>query len=195
MGWFFTKAALLTFGGAYAVLPYVYQGAVETHGWLTAAQMIDGLALGETTPGPADHGRRVRRLRRRLDEATCSAAPRCRSPARLAATVATFFTFLPSFLFILAGGPLIETTHGRLRFTAPLTAITAAVVGVIVNLAVFFAWHVLWPRGGEFGVAGFDAIAAVLCAAAAIALFRTRIGVIPVIGACGAVGGVLQLIR
>jgi chromate transporter len=81
---------------------------------------------------------------------------RCSSAGALAATVVTFFTFLPSFLFILAGGPLVEATHGRLKFTAPLTAITAAVVGVILNLALFFAWHVLWPQGfgGRFELIG-----------------------------------------
>ena len=144
MGWFFTKAAFLTFGGAYAVLPYVYQGAVETYAWLTPAQMIDGLALGETTPGPLIMivafvgfvGGWTKML----------FGPEALVLAGIAgACVATFFTFLPSFLFILAGGPLVETTHGQLRFTAPLTGITAAVVGVIVNLALFFAWHVFWP--------------------------------------------------
>ena len=134
MGWFFTKAALLTFGGAYAVLPYVYQGAVETYGWLTPVQMIDGLALGETTPGPLIMvvafvgfvGGWTKMLFGADSLALAGIA---------GASVATFFTFLPSFLFILAGGPLVETTHGQLRFTAPLTGITAAVVGVIVNLA------------------------------------------------------------
>ena len=89
----------------------------------------------------------------------------------------TFFTFLPSFLFILAGGPLVESTHGKLGFTAPLTGITAAVVGVIVNLAVFFGYHVLWPDG----LSGrFDALSAVIGVAAGIALFRFKVGVIPV---------------
>ena len=184
MGWFFTKAALLTFGGAYAVLPYVYQGAVEHYQLADAAQMIDGLALGETTPGPADHGGRVRRLRRRLDQAALG-------PGTLAlagcagAAVATFFTFLPSFLFILLGGPLVEATHGDLKFTAPLTGITAAVVGVIVNLAVFFAWHVLWPSGWP---GGFDWFSLAVGLAAIAALWRYRSGMIPVILACGAAG-------
>jgi chromate transporter len=103
----------------------------------------------------------------------------------LAATVVTFFTFLPSFIFILAGGPLIETTHGNLKFTAPLTAITAAVVGVILNLALFFAYHVLWPQGfgGPFSVAS-----AFITAAAALALFRFKVGVIPLLAGCAAVG-------
>ena len=152
MGWFFTKAALLTFGGAYAVLPYVYQGAVDQQHWLSAAQMIDGLALGETTPGPlimvvAFVGFVGGWTQCALFGAGC-AVP---SSASLAAAVVTFFTFLPSFLFILLGGPFIETTHGNLKFTAPLTGITAAVVGVIVNLAVFFAYHVLWPGRAGLG--------------------------------------------
>ena len=108
------------------------------------------------------------------------------------ATVTTFFTFLPSFLFILAGGPLVESTHGQLRFTAPLTAITAAVVGVIVNLAAFFAWHVFAPRGFAAGV---DYVSLLIFAAAAFALFRAKAGVIPVIAACGLAGLVVTLLR
>jgi chromate transporter len=189
MAWFFTKAALLTFGGAYAVLPYVYQGAVEHYGWLTAPQMIDGLALGETTPGPlimvvAFVGFVGGWTKALFGPEALFAA------GAVAAAVVTFFTFLPSFVFILLGGPLVETTHGELRFTAPLTGITAAVVGVIVNLAVFFAYHVLWPAG--FG-GRFEWAAAVLGAAAAVALFRFNAGIIPVIGACGAAGLVLRL--
>ena len=97
----------------------------------------------------------------------------------------TFFTFLPSFVFILAGGPFVEATHGKLGFTAPLSAITAAVVGVILNLAMFFAYHVLWPHG----LAGrFDAFSAAIAAAAAVALFRFKVGVMPLLGACAALG-------
>jgi chromate transporter len=190
MAWFFTKAALLTFGGAYAVLPYVYQGAVEHYHWLTAAQMIDGLALGETTPGPlimvvAFVG---------FVGAWTQAAIGPGAPALagcLGATVATFFTFLPSFLFILIGGPLVESTHGDLRFTAPLTGITAAVVGVILNLAVFFAWHVLWPQGFS---GRFDAFSLLVGIAAIVALWRYRTGMIPVIFACGAAGLAYRLV-
>ena len=97
----------------------------------------------------------------------------------------TFFTFLPSFVFILAGGPVVEATHGRLSFTAPLSAITAAVAGVILNLAMFFAYHVLWPQG--FG-GRFDAVSAVITVAAAIALFRFKVGVMPLLGACAVAG-------
>ena len=189
MGWFFTKAALLTFGGAYAVLPYVYQGAVESYQWLTPQQMIDGLALGETTPGPlimvvAFVGFVGGWTKQILGADYLFLA------GALAAGVVTFFTFLPSFLFILIGGPLIETTHGQVKFTAPLTAITAAVVGVIVNLAVFFAWHVWWPNSTRLTPfsGGFEWFAAVLTLAAAIALFRFKIGVMTVIAGCGLAG-------
>ena len=191
MAWFFTKAALVTFGGAYAVLPYVYQGAVEQFHWLAAAQMIDGLALGETTPGPlimvvAFVGFVGGWTQQVLGPDALVAG------AALAATVATFFTFLPSFVFILAGGPLVEATHGRLGFTAPLAAITAAVVGVIVNLALFFAWHVLWPHGFE---GRFDAVSAVIAAAAAVALLRFKVGVLPLLAACAGAGLVVHLMR
>jgi chromate transporter len=184
MGWFFTKAALLTFGGAYAVLPYVYQGAVEQHQWLTAPQMIDGLALGETTPGPLIMVVAFVGFVGGWFKAVLGPEALFLSGA-LAATVVTFFTFLPSFVFILAGGPVVEATHGRLGFTAPLSAITAAVVGVIVNLALFFAYHVLWPRGVD---GPFDAGAALITASAAVALFRFRVGVMPLLAACAVVG-------
>jgi chromate transporter len=189
MGWFFTKAALLTFGGAYAVLPYVYQGAVETHQWLSGPQMIDGLALGETTPGPlimvvAFVGFVGGWLKQALGPDALFLG------GALAATVVTFFTFLPSFVFILAGGPLVEATHGKLGFTAPLSAITAAVVGVILNLALFFADHVLWPGG--FG-GRFDAFSALIATGAALALFRFKVGVLPLLAACAVVGLVIRL--
>jgi chromate transporter len=193
MGWFFTKAALLTFGGAYAVLPYVYQGAVESFGWLTATQMIDGLALGETTPGPLIM---VVAFIGFVGSVTQQGlGPQLLPLAGIAgACVATFFTFVPSFLFILAGGPIIESTHGELRFTAPLTAITAAVVGVIVNLAAFFAWHVLWPHGWHAAqnLGGLDTVALGIGVVAAIALFRRMTGVVPVILGCGAAGWLLR---
>ncbi|EPF1380706.1 TPA: chromate efflux transporter [Pseudomonas aeruginosa] len=191
MGWFFTKAALLTFGGAYAVLPYVYQGAVGHYGWLTPTQMIDGLALGETTPGPLIMvvafvgfvGAYVQPVFGG-DSAFVSGA--------LAACLVTWFTFLPSFLFILAGGPLVESTHGELKFTAPLTGITAAVVGVILNLALFFGYHVLWPQGFS---GSFDWPSALIALGAAVALLRFKRGVIQVLLGCALVGLAVHLLR
>ena len=191
MAWFFTKAALLTFGGAYAVLPYVYQGAIGHYGWLTPTQMIDGLALGESTPGPlimvvafvAFIGAYLQPVFGN-DSGFISGA--------LAAALVTWFTFLPSFLFILAGGPLVESTHGELKFTAPLTAITAAVVGVILNLALFFAYHVLWPQG----FAGtFDWASALIALAAAVALLRYKRGVIEVLLVSALAGLAVYLLR
>jgi chromate transporter len=193
MGWFFTKAALLTFGGAYAVLPYVYQGGVEHFGWLSGTQMMDGLALGETTPGPlimvvAFVGFLGGWSKQVLGPDALFLG------AALAATVVTWFTFLPSFIFILAGGPLVESTHGKLQFTAPLTAITAAVVGVIASLALFFIAHIAVKTGaaGSF-ISRLDGAALALALAAAVALLRYKVGVMPVIAACALAGLALRL--
>ena len=188
MGWFFTKAALMTFGGAYAVLPYVYQGAVVHYGWLSPVQMIDGLALGETTPGPlimvvAFVGFVGGYVKAMFGPDALFLA------GAVAASLVTWFTFLPSFLFILAGGPLVESTHGELKFTAPLTAITGAVVGVILNLALFFGYHVLWPQGFA---GGFDWGSALIALGAAIALFRFKSNVMYVIAACALAGLLLR---
>jgi len=193
MSWFFTKAALMTFGGAYAVLPYVYQGAVEQFGWLTGPQMIDGLALGETTPGPlimvvafvAFVGGWTKEV---------LGPDALFQGAALAALLVTWFTFLPSFIFILAGGPLVESTHGKLHFTAPLAAITAAVVGVIASLALFFIAHVLFPTGASAGFSSrMEWPALLILVAAGVALLRYKVGVIPVIGACALAGLLLRL--
>ena len=184
MGWFFTKAALVTFGGAYAVLPYVYQGGVEHYVWLSGSQMIDGLALGETTPGPLIMvvafvgfvGGWTKEL----------FGPEMLPLAGAAgAGIATLFTFLPSFLFILIGGPSVEATRHDVKFTAPLTGITAAVVGVVLNLAIFFAYHVLWPQGFESPLEWFSALIGLV---AFIALFRYKIGIVVVIAACALLG-------
>lgn len=188
MAWFFTKAALLTFGGAYAVLPYVYQGVVSHYAWLTPTQMIDGLALGETTPGPlimvvafvAFIGAYVDQVLG-VDSLFVAGA--------LAAAIVTWFTFLPSFIFIFAGAPLIESTHGNLQFTAPLSVITAAVVGVIVNLGLFFGYHILWPAGFAEAIDWYS-LAIVLTAT--MALVRYKIGVIKVIAVSGLVGLVIK---
>jgi chromate transporter len=190
MGWFFTKAALVTFGGAYAVLPYVYQGGVEQYAWLSGPQMIDGLALGETTPGPlimvvAFVGF-VGGWTKELFGAEMLALA-----GTAGAGIATLFTFLPSFLFILVGGPAVEATRHEVRFTAPLTGITAAVVGVVINLAVFFAYHVLWPQGFE---GTFEWFSALIGIAAFVALFRYKIGIVSVIGTCAVLGLVYSLL-
>ncbi len=189
MGWFFTKAALVTFGGAYAVLPYVYQGGVETYGWLTGPQMIDGLALGETTPGPLIMvvafvgfvGGWTKEI----------FGPESLALAGIAgATVATFFTFLPSFLFILVGGPAVEATRHDTTFTAPLSGITAAVVGVILNLALFFAWHVLWPEAtaAEPLSGRFEWFSLLIAVVAFLALWWFKLGMILVIAASAIAG-------
>ncbi len=196
IAWFFTKAALLTFGGAYAVLPYVYQGAVEHFQWLNAAQMMDGLALGETTPGPlimvvAFVGFVAGWTKQVLGPDMLFLG------AALAATIATWFTFLPSFLFILAGGPVVESAHGKLGFIAPLAAITAAVVGVIASLGMFFLGHVLFA--GAAGAAhpsfaALDVFALILVVAAFAALVRFKAGVIPVIAAAALAGWLHHLL-
>ena len=187
LAWFFTKAALLTFGGAYAVLPYVYQGAVDHFHWLSANQMIDGLALGETTPGPLIMVVAfVGYLAGHIQNLIGSSNPFWFGV--LGACVATWFTFLPSFFFILVGGPLIESTHGKLGFTAPLTAITAAVVGVIANLGLFFAYHVFLPRGIGGSISW---ISIVICLFAGLALMKFQKGVMTVI-AGSALAGLLS---
>ena len=188
MSWFFTKAALLTFGGAYAVLPYVFQGAVEQFGWVTATQMMDGLALGETTPGPlimvvAFVGFVGAYAQALLGPDSLFLA------GALAATLVTWFTFLPSFIFILAGGPFVESTQNDLKFTAPLTAITAAVVGVIFNLALFFGYHTVWPQGVGAPV---DITSALIALAAAIALLKYKLNVMQVIAVCGLLGVLIK---
>jgi chromate transporter len=187
MGDFFTKAAFLTIGGAYAVLPYVYQGAVEHYTWLSGEQMINGLALGETTPGPlimiVTWVGYLGGVAKQVSTNTVIAGLN-------GAAVATFFTFLPSFLFIIAGGPLVEATRGELKFTAPLVSITAAVVGVIVNLAVFFAWHTLFPQGTiDNPFAGeFEWFALVATIAAFVALWKYKFDVMQVIVASAVIG-------
>jgi chromate transporter len=179
MARFFSRVALVSFGGAYAVLPYVAQGAVERFGWLSAAQMVDGLALGETTPGPLIIVVAFVGVLGGWHAAGSLAY------ALLAGLVVVWFTFLPSFLFILVGGPLVEASRGGGRLAGPMQAIGAAVVGMVASLALLFAGPVLWP-GGQ--VAGIDLAAAALLALALLLLFWRRWGVLPLIGGAALVG-------
>ncbi|MBT9590448.1 MAG: chromate efflux transporter [Thiobacillus sp.] len=187
MGIFFTKAAFLTIGGAYAVLPYVYQGGVEHYGWLTGPQMMDGLALGEATPGPLIM---IVTWVGYLGGVAKGVFENPVAAGLAGAAAATFFTFLPSFLFILTGGPLVEATRGELKFTAPLTGITAAVVGVILNLAVFFAWHTFWPHAtAEAPFTGvFDWFLVIVAVASFVALWKYQADIMKVIGVCALLG-------
>jgi chromate transporter len=194
MGEFFTKAAFLTIGGAYAVLPYVYQGGVEDFAWLSGPQMMDGLALGETTPGPlimiVTWVGYIGGVAKEVFSNSISAG-------LAGAAVATFFTFLPSFFFIIAGGPLVESSRGEIKFTAPLTGITAAVVGVIINLAVFFAWHTFWPQGVKNApfMGDFDWLSLAVAIAAFVALWKYKADIMKVIGVCAVLGLVYTFIK
>jgi chromate transporter len=185
-GLFFSKASLVTFGGAYAVLPYVAQQAVETHGWLSHPQMMSGLALAETTPGP------LIMVLQFVGFVGGWQHPGVLSPlagATLGAVITTWVTFLPCFLFIFLGAPHIEKLGEQPRLSAALTAITAAVVGVILNLGVKFTQDALWHAS-----VGFDVFIAVLAIAAFIAMQRFKVGLMPVIGACAALGLLKQLL-
>jgi chromate transporter len=181
MAHFFSRVALVSFGGAYAVLPYVSQASVEHFGWLSAAQVVDGLALGETTPGPLIIVLAFVGFMGGWNQGVLG-PPGHWIGAVLASLVVVWFTFLPSFGFILCGGPLVEATRGDLRLGAPLTAITAAVVGVIVSLALFFARPVLWPAGQ------LDWLALLGASLAFLALSRWRWGVMRLIGVTALVG-------
>lgn len=179
-GMFFSKAALLTFGGAYAVLPYVAQQAVETHGWLTAGQMMDGLGLAETTPGP------LILVLQFVGFLGAWHAPGDMSPlaaATLGAAITTWATFIPGYLFIFAGAPYIERTRGNPRLKHALSAVTAAVVGVIANLALWFGWHVAVPEPGRI-----DWLPLLLAAVFYLLLWKKKCGVIAIVG-LGALAG------
>jgi chromate transporter len=188
MGGFFTQAALLTFGGAYAVLPFVTQTAVGQYGWLTAAQMMDGLALGETTPGPlimvvAFVGFLGGHSQALLGHPVLGGI--------VAACVVTWFTFLPSFVFILAGGPLVESTRHMPSLAGPLQGIMAAVIGVIVHLAGVFARQT-WLPGGWHMLPDLGALALTLLAT--WLLIRRQLSVFKLLGLCTALGLVWQLL-
>jgi chromate transporter len=177
-GLFFTKAAFLTFGGAYAVLPYIAQAGVEQYAWLTGSQMIDGLGLAETTPGP------LIMVVQFIGFLAGWNYPGVLSPlggAIIGSLVATYFTFLPSFFFIFMGAPYIEKLRGNLKLTSALSSITAAVVGVVLNLAVWFGLQVLMPAE-----TGFNWFGAILGAASFAAIQWGKLGIITVIlGAAG----------
>jgi chromate transporter len=187
MARFFTRVALLSFGGAYAVLPYVAQGAVEQFGWLSADQMLDGLALGETTPGPLIMVVAFVGFMGGW-HSTLLGGPGNGWAAVAATLVTVWFTFLPSFGFILAGGPLVERSRDDLRIGAPLAGITAALVGVIASLAVFFAKPVLFVSGPA------PLLPWLVLALSLLALLRWRWGVLQLIGAAVVLGVTRQLL-
>ena len=185
-GLFFSKAAVVTFGGAYAVLPYVAQQAMFHYGWLKPGQMMDGLGLAETTPGP------LIMVLQFVGFMGAWQHPEGLPPivaATLGALITTWATFTPCFLWIFVGGPHIEQLRGNKRLTAALSAVTAAIVGVILNLAVWFALHVFFPNGG-----GIDWFAIVVCGVAFIAMLRYKIDIIPVVLASGLLGLLYRLI-
>ena len=179
-GLFFSKAALVTIGGAYAVLPYVAQMTVEKFGWLAQTQMMAGLGLAETTPGP------LIMVLQFVGFVAAWQNPGDLSPlaaGTLGALVTTWVTFLPCFLFVFLGAPHVEGLRERRGLSTALTAITAAVVGVILNLAIWFAWHALAPACGTV-----DWIVAVVAVGAWVAMERLKIGVIPTLAACAVLG-------
>jgi chromate transporter len=184
-GMFFSKAAMVTFGGAYAVLPYVGQQAVEQHAWLTAPQMLDGLGLAETTPGP------LIMVVQFVGFLGGWNHPGEMSPllaATLGAAITTWTTFVPCFLWIFLGAPYLERLRGNAALGGALTAVTAAVVGVVLNLAVWFGWQVFHPRAGVV-----DWFALALAAAAFVTLQRFKNGMIPVLFACALAGWLWSL--
>ena len=188
MGGFFTQAALLTFGGAYAVLPFVTQAAVGQYGWLTAAQMMDGLALGESTPGPLIM---VVAFVGFLGGHSQALFGHSVLGGIVAACVVTWFTFLPSFVFILAGGPLVESTRHMPSLAGPLQGIMAAVIGVIVHLAGVFARQT-WLPGGWHMLPDLGAVALTLLAT--WLLIRRQLSVFKLLGLCTALGLVRPLL-
>ena len=185
-GLFFSKAAMMTFGGAYAVLPYVSQQAVENFGWVSAPQMLDGLGLAETTPGP------LIMVLQFVGFLGGWKFPEPLSPlatATLGALITTWTTFLPCFLWIFLGAPHIEQMRGNTKLTAALSAITAAVVGVVLNLAIWFGLHVLFPTGAPVNWFGL-----VVSAVAFAGIVKWKWDVIPVVLGAGALGLIYRLV-
>jgi chromate transporter len=184
-GIFFSKAALVTFGGAYAVLPYVAQQAVQTHRWLSAGQMLDGLGLAETTPGPLimvtqfvgflggwNHPGQLPPL----------------LAATIGALVTTWTTFTPCFLWVFLGGPYIEKLRGNEALTTTLSAVTAAVVGVVLNLAVWFGLHVIFPGDGTV-----DSFAILVGTVSFIGMVRWKWDIVPVVLTAGFAGLIFKM--
>ncbi len=195
MAMFFTKAALVTFGGAYAVLPYVFDSAVNEYQWVSAAQMMDGLALGETTPGPLVMINAFVGFVGAAQHTSLTFLPISGAGA-LGALVATVFTFLPSFVFILVGAPWIEATRKNLSLAAPLTAISAAVVGVIVDLALIFAQHTFFPDGQLWSWRSLDLVAICITVLSGLMLLQFKLGMLTTLlisTALGVVAVALQL--
>lgn len=185
-GLFFSKAALVTFGGAYAVLPYVGQQAVENYGWLTASQMVDGLGLAETTPGPLIM---VLQFVGFLGGWNHPGGLPPLTTATLGAAMTTWTTFVPSFMFIFAGAPYIERLSSVAWLNHALSAVTAAVVGVILNLAVWFGGHVFFPSEGQI-----NWYAATLASVAFLAIHRFKVSILVVIAGCAVMGFVGYLL-
>jgi chromate transporter len=185
-GIFFSKAAVVTFGGAYAVLPYVAQEALFHYGWLKPGQMMDGLGLAETTPGP------LIMVLQFVGFVGAWQHPESFSPliaGTLGALITTWATFVPSFLFIFLGAPHIEQLRGNLKLTSALSAITAAVVGVVLNLAVWFALHALFPGGARI-----DWFAVVVSAVAFVGMLRWKWDVVPVVLGSGLLGLIYKIV-
>lgn len=198
---FFSQMAVVTFGGAYAVLAYVAQAAVDTYGWLTPGEMLDGLGMAETTPGPLIM---VTQFVGFLAAYRDAGGLHPLAAATLGAILTTWVTFVPCFLWIFAGAPFVERLRGNRALAAALSAITAAVVGVILNLAIWFAIHTLFAevRAIAFAGGGFDVpvpgsvdwAALALAVLAAVAVFRFKAGVLPVLGICAAAGAAQMLL-
>lgn len=195
MAMFFTKVALVSFGGAYAVLPYVFDSSVNHYQWLTAGQMMDALAFGETTPGPLVMVNAFVGYLGASQDLSLTDLPIAWAGA-LGALVVTFFTFLPSFIFILAGAPWIEATQKRPSLVAPLTAISAAVVGIIVHLALLLTLNTFFPDGSFWSWRSLDLVAIFISAIAVLMLMQFKVGMIPTLVTSiglGVIASVLQL--
>jgi len=198
---FFSKMAVVTFGGAYAVLAYVAQAAVETHGWLAPGEMLDGLGLAETTPGPLIMVTQfVGFLGAFRDPGTLPPL----AAGVVGGVITTWVTFAPCFLWIFLGAPHVERLRGNRALSAALAAITAAVVGVILNLAVWFALHVVFREVSTFEAAGLqvavprlasiDPAAGILAAAALVAVFRFKVGVLMLLAGAAVCGLALKAV-